>query len=218
MAQTLIFVHTIPPLVDFFSRLAEKHLTGVTVYHVLDEPLLAKVKRQGKILPEDAERMQAHIHLGENIGVAAGLVTCSTLSPGVDLIRAGIPVYKIDKAMIEQAVAQANRIGVIATSQSTIEPTMRLLNNQAEIQGKKINITTHVAENAIQAYLSGNVLLHDQLVHAAVATLAPQVDLIILAQASSARAMATMPPQEIPILTSPETALEEISKYLQKVT
>jgi hypothetical protein len=52
------------------------------------------------------------------------LVTCSTLSPALDLVQAAIPLFKIDQAMIEQAVQRGTHdvtdvpIGTIAIASS----------------------------------------------------------------------------------------------------
>ena len=78
-------------------------------------------------------RLQAHVDAAQRIHASAVLVTCSTLSPALDLVQATIPLFKSDQAMIEQAVQCGTHdvtdvpigtiaIGLLATNQTTLEP------------------------------------------------------------------------------------------------
>jgi len=90
----------------------------------LNEPLLERVRQRGKIASEDSRHLQEIIAVAEDIGAQVVLVTCSTISPCVDVVRAsvGIPINKIDEAMIAKAVQEGTKIGVIATNSDNAEP------------------------------------------------------------------------------------------------
>ena len=136
MSQCLVLVHTVPPLLEVFGRLTAELLPGVQVLHILDEPLLERVKRRGRLAAEDGARLAEHVAEAAAVGADAVLVTCSTVSPVVDMVRptASIPVLKIDEAMIAEAVRLGRRVGVVATAASTLEPTCWLL--EAQPRGK----------------------------------------------------------------------------------
>ncbi len=106
MADVLVLVHTVPPLIEVFNRLAAELLPGVRVLHVLDEPLLEQVRQRGHLAEEDAMRLGTHVREAAQIGAAAVLVTCSTVSPCVDAVRqqAEVPVLRIDEVMIREAI------------------------------------------------------------------------------------------------------------------
>ena len=218
MNETLVLIHTMPFLVDVFDGLCREKLPGVKIYHVLNEPLLEHVRQSGDIQPEDLEQLQTHVSTAETIGASAVLVTCSTLSPAVDYIHAHIPVLKIDEAMIAQAVKSGTRIGVIATSRTTMLPTQGLLQNEAEHTGREIDVCMVYVENALQALVNGDGATHDSLVREAVLELAEKVDVIILAQASIARVAKRLAEDQIktPVLSSPITALGRIGDVLMR--
>ncbi len=216
MSDRLVLIHTVTPLVDVFAKLGAKLLPGVQLFHVLDEPLLERVRQHKGLASEDIAQLQSHVWVAEEIGAHAVLVTCSTLSPGVDHIQANIPVVKIDEAMIAQAVALGTRVGVIATAQSTLEPTRSLLMTAAGRRNKSIEVRMALVEHALAALLQDDGATHDRLVKQAIVELASQVDVIALAQASTARVLHVIAEAErtVPILTSPHTALERVRQYL----
>jgi Asp/Glu/hydantoin racemase len=129
---------------------------------------------------------------------------------------AGIPVIKIDEAMVAEAVEHGSRIGVVATAPTTLEPTRHLLQARAAARDKKIEIELILVEHAIAALLSGDGTTHDRLVKQAVLDLARRVDVVVLAQASMARVLDVIPTAErsVPILSSPHLALGQVKQLL----
>ncbi len=217
MNDGLALIHTVRPLVDIFNRLGAEFLPGISLAHVLDELILERIHRRGSLASEDAERLWSHVALAEEVGTRAVLVTCSTISPCVDTIRplARIPIFKIDEAMIAEAVRSGHRIGVIATNATTLEPTRQLLLAQAAALGKPIVVTLHLVEGALAALLQGDGATHDALIKETVRKMADQSDLIVLAQASMARALEVIPEEErpVPVLSSPHAALSQVKQY-----
>jgi Asp/Glu/hydantoin racemase len=218
--KNIVFIHSLIPLIEVFNRLTREIIGDLTTLHILDEPLLKKVQDQGGFFQDDYERPQSHVHFAELTNAALVIVTCSTFSPAVEVIRknAVIPVLKIDEFMISRAVDKSSRIGVIATAKSTIQPTEESLQKYAVQKAKKIFIKTTLVENALTLLLNGNGFEHDQLVESAIHELSRDVDLIILAQASLARVMDSLPKDSIniPVLSSPFLVLEQAREILNK--
>jgi Asp/Glu/hydantoin racemase len=146
------------------------------------------------------------------------LVTCSTISPCVDDVRphARIPVLKIDEAMIAEAVASGERLGVVATSATTLEPTRQLLQAEADRSGKRTQVELVLVDGALPALLNGDGATHDRMVKQAVLELARRVDVVLLAQASTARVLDVISEAErpVPILSSPHLALHRVRELL----
>lgn len=216
--KKLALVHTVPPLLPVFDKLAAELLPGVQPLHVLDGLLLERIRLRGRLAPEDSARLSGHVSLAREVGAQAVLVTCSTISPCVDSVRsaAGIPVVRIDEAMIERAVDAGARIGVIATNRTTLEPTRRLLQARAGACGKKVEIELVLVEAALPALLRGEGAVHDELVKEATLELAQRTDVIVLAQASIARVLDVIPAAvcAAPIFSGPHLALEQVKRLL----
>jgi hypothetical protein len=215
--STLVLIHTVPPLVEAFDVLCRRLLPGVAVKHILDEPLLEAVRRRGGLAAGDLTRFQSHVSAAESVAARAVLVTCSTISPMVDQVQAQIPVLKIDAAMIAAAVQHGGHIRVLATNPTTLEPTRLMLESEAERQGKPLNVTLTLVENAFSALLAGDATAHDDLLRSAILKMAPGVDVVVLAQASMARVMDSLPGPHCLVLSSPHLALAQIQNLLREV-
>lgn len=217
--RTLVLVHTVPLLVETFDHLGKKILPGVRFKHVVDEPMLERIRDRGHLSPQDAARLQTHVELAHEIHAGAVLVTCSTVSPCVNELPSqnSIPVIKIDQAMLARAVGAGARVGVVATVTTTLEPTQQALVAEAEGRGKTIETQMVFVPDAFAALSGGDGARHDSLVKQVVLDLAPGVDAIVLAQASMGRVLEVFAPDEcrVPILTSPETALRHVQDLMQ---
>lgn len=193
-------------------------LPDVRLLHILDEPLLERVRQRGQLAPEDGRRIAEHTAIAKEVGAAAVLVTCSTISPCVDEARrlASIPVVKIDDAMIAQAVATGNRIAVVATNRTTLEPTRQALEAEAARTGRSVQVALTLVEGAIDALMAGDGATHDGLIRTAVLKVAGQAQVVVLAQASMARALDVIPTEDcpVPVLSSPHLALQEVERIL----
>jgi Asp/Glu/hydantoin racemase len=218
MPKQVVFVHTVPPLLPVFAQLGAELLPGVKLHHILDEPMIERVRRRGVLAPEDAARLASHVDAAAQIGADAVLVTCSTMSPCVDTFRSTtpIPVLKIDEAMISEAVRLATRIGVVATSRTTLEPTRGLLEAEAARAGKTIEVELVFVDDALAALLAGSGETHDRLAKDAVMALAGRSEVVVLAQASMARVLEVIPEaaRAAPILSSPHLALAQVAALL----
>jgi len=218
MEKVLVCLHTVRPLLGLFDQLVADILPGIKLHHILDEPLLTRVRQRGRLDGEDTQRVQAHRELAEQVGASAILVTCSSVSPCVEDVRKipGILIYKIDEAMIQQAVAIGGRIGVVATAETTLEPTRQLLVLEAGRQNKPVEVELALVSEALQLLLNGESEKHDRLVRQSVLDISQRTDVVVLAQASMARVLEVIPENErrVPVLSSPHLALEAIRSRL----
>lgn len=90
---TVGFLHTEPSHVPFFARLVRERAPGVTDVHLVDETLLADLRRHGL---DDAVRARLGSRLGELSGRAVDAVVCTCASLGEEAARLGtpgVPVY-----------------------------------------------------------------------------------------------------------------------------
>ena len=157
MKPKLLFVHTLASLVDVFNRLAGRLLPSVERIHIVDEPLLERVRRRGALAPADSERLRRHVEMAGDIGADAVL-------------------------------AEASRAG------------------------KQLQTELILVEDALDALRSGDLPTHDRLIAKAASELIPRADAVMLAQASMARAIDAIPPdQRAKVLSSPHLALASLA-------
>jgi len=211
-------VHTMPPLVEEFTKLCQEMLPGVPLLHVLDQLLLERIRQHGSVAPEDSERLAEHVRIAEAVGASAVLVTCSTVSICVDAIRPRfrVPIAKIDDAMAAEAVRLGTRISILATSPSTFDASRRLIEDEAQRNGSPVQIRLRPVADALEALLRGDGAAHDRLVVHAVREEASVADVVVLAQASMARVLNVLAraPVPVPVLASPQLALAEVRRVL----
>lgn len=178
---------------------------------MVDESLIQDTIRAGSLQKQTVRRLVDQIASAEIAGADAVLVTCSSIGPGVALARQlfDMPVLRIDDAMAETAVRRAQRIGVLATLRTTLDPTTALLREKAAEAARKVELVECLCEDAFPAVLAGETEKHDRILREALVNELDGVDMIVLAQASMARVVATLAPGALraPVLSSPELAI-----------
>ena len=180
---------------------------------VIDDQIIGEVKQAGSPTPEIYDRLITYYKAAEAMGAGVILNTCSSVG---DVVYEGrkqvhVPIVRIDEAMARKAVSTCSTIGVVATLRSTLDPTMRLLQIEADKIGKKVTAVDGLATGADQALIDGHPEQHDQLIAETVMKLAENVDCILLAQGSMARMEAKLNEMvPIPVYASPQLCLDAI--------
>ena len=130
----------------------------------------------------------------------------------------GVPVLRIDEPMASAAVASGTRIGVLATVASTLNPTVDLLRRCAQGLEKAVEIVPVLKADAFAAIRSGDSAGHDAIIGEAVVELAGDVDAIVLAQASMARVVARLEPDDVsvPVFSSPGSGMARLASVLDE--
>jgi Asp/Glu/hydantoin racemase len=203
-------------LIPSFSALARKELPEVRYFHMVDESLIKNTIDSGYLSRTTIRRLASMIGSAHEGGADAVMVTCSSIGPAIPVARSmfDFPILRVDEAMAECAVQLGNKIGVAATLKTTLEPTVELLREKAALADRRVEIEECLCNGAFERVLAGDVEIHDGIVSAALCALAKKVDAIVLAQASMARVVETLPPQQIPILSSPELAIRQARHIL----
>ena len=216
--KQLGLIHTSATLVPIFQQLCSAKVPEVDVFNIADDSLIKDVIRRGELTATTARRVVEHVASAEAAGADYILVTCSSIGRAVETAAglANVPVLRVDQPMADKAVQMSKRIGVLATLPTTLEPTADLINRRAAKAGKQIELTSRLCEGAFDQLMSGNGAKHDAMVAAALKELASQVEVIVLAQASMARVVESLPAEDrrVPILASPPLAVEYLATVL----
>ena len=192
MRKTLALIHTSFVFLNVetsLMRMLSEALPDVRIVNIVDDSLLADVMKEGKVTPAITRKMCHYVLAAEQTGAQAILSLCSTIGDTIDVARklVSIPIMKIDEAMAEKAVAEGEKIGVLATVPTTLDPTIRLIHSKGSDTNKQVKTERLLCEGAFQILMSGDKARHDQMVMEKASSAAKGVDAFALAQASMAR-------------------------------
>ena len=219
MEEKIAFIHTSASLVPLFTELARESIPGIATFHISNDSLIKDVIAAGHLTPGVAWRVATLVQQAESAGASRILVTCSSIGAAVEASRAfvSIPVYRVDQAMVDKAIASGKRIGVIATLPTTLQPTSSLVERSSAAAGQPVEVLSHLCEGAFEALMGGDSSTHDKKVKEGLKSLMPRCDVILLAQASMARVVETLAAGEslVPILSSPGLAMQSLAGQLK---
>ena len=198
--------HSVVPIEASFAR----HWPDAILMNLLDDSLSADVARDGRLTAAMTDRFLSLGRYAASTGTDAILFTCSAFGPCIEAVareRAPMPVLKPNQAMIEQAVARGQRIGLL----STFAPTLKSMPQEFP---STIQIVPKLAEGALAALDRGDRTEHDRLVAEASRDLR-DCDLIALAQYSMAPAASLVAEASgRPVLTTPDSAVMKLKELL----
>ena len=214
----VVCVHTAMALVEPMTKIFKEILPEVKLNHIADDSLIQEVIANNEVTPAVCRRLLSYYNAAADSGADVVFNTCSSVGDIADYgnIYARIPIFRIDQPMAAKAVASADRIGVISTLPTTLDPTRRLLENEAKKAGREVVLVDGLADGAFAAGQSGDSETHDRLIAEAAARIADQVDMFVLAQGSMARMEQRL--SELtgkPVLSSPVLGVEGLRKFLK---
>ena len=156
--------------------------------------------------------------------VDAILITCSTMNRAYLQVRkalepAGVPVFQIDRPMMERAVNHGGTVLVVATHGPTVKSTHALLYETAEELGKPIAFRGLDVTEAWHRLAAGDVSGHnDRLAQAIRKSLQHEtIDCVVLAQLSMTVFLLSYPDPVaefgVPVFTSGQCGFEYLREY-----
>ena len=204
-------------LVEPLTKIFREHLPEVKLNHIADDSLIQEVIAAGEVTPAVRRRLLSHYIAAADAGAQVVFNTCSSVGDVADYGNqyAPIPVFRIDQPMAAQAVQGYQRIGVISTLSTTLDPTCRLLHNEATKAGREVTLVEGLADGAFAAGQSGDGDTHDRLIAEAAQRIADKVDVFVLAQGSMARMEQRL--AELtgkPVLSSPVLGVKGLRQFL----
>lgn len=205
----LVLLHTAQSNVTAFAKLLAETAPDVPAIHILRDDLLKAAFAAGELT--DAIRAETAATVRALAADDAGLVlcTCSTIGPGADdaAKTTPVPILRIDRPMMMAALNAGRRIAVAATFATTMAPTLDLLRQCAREAGKDPQIQEFLFDTARAAFEAGDTEAYLDIIAVGLRQAAQSADVIVLAQASMAPALARLKQRPVPILSSPESGL-----------
>lgn len=201
---TIGLLHTAQAHVATFDALPGAY----DVAHVVRPDLLDRARAGGPLEELESEVRGAVADLRAH-GAEIIVCTCSTLGP----IAERLGVLRIDRPMMTEAVRRA-RIGVVLTLESTLRPTLDLLEEEAHRHHVDPVTEVRLVPSAWDAFASGDVDGSHARIAETVRELADHVDVVVLAQASMAGSADLLHDVSVPVLASPPLAVAAAVRLL----
>jgi Asp/Glu/hydantoin racemase len=215
--KRVALLHTVSSVLESFeSRLRAAIQADLKVHNILDDFLATDPAETGLFSDINKQRLANDLRNCELTGADIIVSTCSTLTPAISTLQESfsVPVVAIDDAMCRRAVALGNRILILATARSTMDPTSSSIRLQAAALGKSVELEKMLSLDAFSAMKAGDMATHDLLVEA-MARKTGGFDVIVLAQASMAHLSGPLSEVcRIPVLGSIPLCIEEIRTIL----
>lgn len=218
MSIRITLIHATPLSIKPIENAFAAAWPEVELVNLLEDSLSRDRARTEGLTESMCERFDILGDYAVKIGSDAILFTCSAFAGAIEKIqdKLNIPVLKPNEAMVEAALATGSRIGVVATFPATIESMTAEIEEMAAARGVELELHTRLATGAMEALAAGDAETHDRWIVEAASKL-PEVDVIILAQFSMARALPKVKAiASVPVLTSPDTAVAKLAHMVKK--
>ena len=189
---------------DTIAYLQER-VPGVQVEFITDSTLLNDIRAAGGPTQAVIDRMTLYAKAAEISGADLIVNSCSTVGEVADIYAkaVSIPVMKIDQPMAEEAVSLGTNIALIATVETTLGPSQRLIESIGAAQGKEMKCTQYLQNAAWNALQAGHPEEHNRILLAAIRELDTMgYDAIVMAQVSMRALLPDLKDVKTPLLCS----------------
>lgn len=218
--KSIALIHTVKTVANSFEQKLKDYVgEPVKIHNLWDDFLANNPNEIGEFTIENRCRLYNDIKSAEMTGADMIVVTCSTLTPVINMIRpfVKVPLIAIDDAMGRKAVTCGERILVLATAGSTEGPMREKLNAEAAKLGKSIQIDFQANAEAFQAMKAVQMERHDAILLDMAKNISGY-DCVVLAQASMAHLDQKIEEIcKIPVLSSPGLCMEQVKETLKTI-
>jgi aspartate/glutamate racemase len=219
--KTLAIVHASLISSKSVQPFIDEILPEVTVVHHVDDTIQNTnfACKPGVIPKANYFKFAAYAHFLEEAGVDLILLACSTFNRVVELARPMIntPMLQIDRPMMDLAVQQGRKIGLLATVPTTVPASERLLQLAAAEAGKDVKIKTVLCAEAFEEIKRGNVQKHNDILIREIDTMARSVDAIVMAQVSMSALEPMLKNTKVPVYNSGRTGFNKVREILESL-
>lgn len=188
MKIALVYTSTTPELIELVEKQVRENVgQEAELLSFQDPSILAEIREAGGVTVPAAARLVEMFMEAAKAGADAVLNVCSSVGEVADACQelAGfldMPIVRIDEEMCREAVRLGERIGVMATLPTTLNPTKNTLLRAAGQMGRKIQLVDGLIDGAFglgQEEFKALMLEKAQ-------ELKSQVDVLLFAQGSMA--------------------------------
>ncbi len=191
MKVAVVYTSTTPELIQMVDGQLREHLQGqeAEILSYKDPSILQEARDNGGVTSGCARRLIGLYEEAMRHGAGIILNVCSSVGDVAKLAKPlyemmGVSFIRIDEDMAMAAVEAGARVGIIATLNTTLEPTKRLVKDCAREQGREVVLVDALAEGAFGL----NQVQFKQMLIDTAMKIVGQVDVFLMAQGSMAYA------------------------------
>jgi aspartate/glutamate racemase len=196
----------------------QKRFPSTQLINVVDDSILPEVMANNDCYtPSIVRRLVSYATNFQVQGAVAAVCMCTTLTKAVE--EAGktmdIPFLTIDGPMLKEAVARGTKIAMLITARTTRLASTAAIRGVADQMGKSVKNDTILVEGAFEALnFEADREKHDRLIEEVARKAALDHDIIVLAQVTMADIAERLSDISVPVLTSVESGVEQLTVYL----
>ena len=218
VGKTLGIIHAAVFTANTVAPYCKEIIPEVEIMHLGDDTiqrdnLAAPV---GTIPKVNFFKFATYCHFLEEAGVDLIMLGCSTFNQAAEHARPMIntPILNIDRPMMDLAVQQGKRVGLLGTLPSTMPSSERLLREAAADAGKKVEVVPVLCAEAFKILREGNPAKHNEILLEAIDSLSKQVDAIVMAQVSMSVLEKELTSTRVPVYNSGRTGFTRAREML----
>ena len=154
MKVGLIYTSTTPELIELVESEIKKELgENVEMVSWTDPSILQEARDNGYVTKTAAARLIAMYMEAVNAGCDAMINLCSSVGEVADSAQdaakyIGIPIVRVDEEMCRDAARKGEKIAVMATLPTTLEPTKNTIKRVAREIGKNVELIDVLVDGA----------------------------------------------------------------------
>lgn len=216
--KTIGIIHAVHLTIGAMKPFLERYIPEVEVVHLCDDTIQRDniAAGVGVIPKHNYFRFAQYCHNLRESGVELILLACSTFNYAAELARPmiDIPILQIDRRMMELAVSQGRRVGLLATLATTVPSSERLLRIVAAEKNVPVEIVTVLRPEAFAAIQKGDKETHNRILLEEIDKLSGKVDSIAMAQLSMSALEPFLGKTAVPVYNSGATGFGYIRQML----
>ena len=198
----------------------KERVPGVNVAFITDSTLLADVRAAGGPTESVIERMRLYAKAAEISGADLIVNSCSTVGEVAEIYRqdVSIPVMRVDEPMAKAAAFIGGKIALVATVETTLGPSRRLIERYAEKYGKTVECEEFLETAAFRAIAEGDAAEHNRILIKRFKELDTMgFDVIVMVQVSMRALLPELKKMSTPVLNSFESGYQAVADRLLKI-
>lgn len=217
--KTLGIIHASIITTRAAQKFIDEIIPEVQIMHIVDDTIQRdNIKAGVGVIPKvNYYKFVQYAHNLEEAKVDIILLACSTFNYAAELAKPmiNIPIVQIDRPMMELAVKQGKRIGLLATLTITVSSSERLLKEVAFEAGKDVEIKTVLCKEAFKELNNGNIDRHNEILLNEIEKLSNEVDSIVMAQLTMSALEPFLNNTKVPVYNSGSTGFNRVRELLE---
>ena len=218
IGKTLGIIHAAVFTANTVAPYCQEIIPEVEIMHLGDDTVQRDNLRApvGTIPKVNFFKFATYCHFLEEAGVDLIMLGCSTFNQAAELARPMIntPILNIDRPMMDLAVQQGKRVGLLGTLPSTMPSSERLLRQAAAEAGREVEVFPVLCAEAFKILRAGDPKKHNEILLDAIDSLSKEVDAIVMAQVSMSVLEKELTNTRVPVYNSGRTGFTRAREML----